>query len=151
MGVIKAEPGAPNVIPGKVTMMLEMRELSRKKMLSLHKKIKEKINLIALSTGTDIIIRSLNLDIYPALANETIQKAIEESAKELNLSYQYMPSFAGHDAQDLAKITPMGMIFVPSKDGISHSPEEFTSAQDMANGASVLLHTILSLDKRLQP
>jgi N-carbamoyl-L-amino-acid hydrolase len=57
-----------------------------------------------------------------------------------------MPSGAGHDAQDMAKITPTGMIFVPSVNGISHSPKEFTSAEDMANGASVLLHTVLAID-----
>ena len=56
---------------------------------------------------------------------------------------------AGHDAQDMALICPVGMIFVPSKGGISHSPEEFTSAEDMANGANVLLQSILALDKRM--
>ena len=61
-----------------------------------------------------------------------------------------MPSGAGHDAQDMATIVPTGMIFVPSKGGISHSPKEFTSAKDMANGANVLLHTILALDKKLK-
>jgi N-carbamoyl-L-amino-acid hydrolase len=60
-----------------------------------------------------------------------------------------MPSGAGHDAQDMARIAPTGMIFVPSKGGISHSPKEFTSAEDMANGANVLLNTILALDKKL--
>ena len=57
-----------------------------------------------------------------------------------------MPSGAGHDAQDMARIVPTGMIFVPSKDGISHSPQEYTSPGDMANGANVLLHTILQID-----
>lgn len=72
---------------------------------------------------------------------------IAASAKELGLTYKYMPSGAGHDTQDMARIAPTGMVFVPSKDGISHSPKEFTSAQDMANGASVLLQTIMKLDK----
>ena len=136
VGVISAEPGAPNVIPGKVKMMLEMRELSRDKMQSLHKQIRSKALLIADGSGTNIVFRSLNLDIYPALADKMIQDLISESARDLGLSFQYMPSFAGHDAQDMAKITSMGMIFVPSKQGISHSPQEFTSSQDMANGAS---------------
>jgi N-carbamoyl-L-amino-acid hydrolase len=57
-----------------------------------------------------------------------------------------MPSGAGHDAQDMALIAPTGMIFVPSEKGISHSPQEFTSAQDMANGASVLFNTVLEID-----
>ena len=57
-----------------------------------------------------------------------------------------MPSGAGHDAQDMTKITPTAMVFVPSVDGISHSPKEYTSPQDMANGATVLYHTILKID-----
>ena len=60
-----------------------------------------------------------------------------------------MPSGAGHDAQDMALIVPTAMIFVPSRGGISHSPREFTSAKDMANGANVLLNTILALDLEL--
>ena len=57
-----------------------------------------------------------------------------------------MPSGAGHNAQDMAKTAPIGMIFVSSAKGISHSPKEFTSAQDMANGASVLPSTVLEID-----
>ncbi len=72
---------------------------------------------------------------------------IETAARELDLSYRSMPSGAGHDAQDMAKIAPTGMIFVPSVDGISHAPNEATTAADMANGADVLLRTILAIDR----
>jgi N-carbamoyl-L-amino-acid hydrolase len=58
-----------------------------------------------------------------------------------------MPSGAGHDAQMMAQLTPMGMIFVPSVDGVSHSPKELTAWQDCANGANVLLHAVLGLDR----
>jgi N-carbamoyl-L-amino-acid hydrolase len=57
-----------------------------------------------------------------------------------------MQSGAGHDAQEMAHIAPVGMIFVPSKNGISHSPQEYSSPEDIANGANVLLRTILALD-----
>ena len=60
-----------------------------------------------------------------------------------------MPSGAGHDAQEMAVICPVGMIFVPSKNGISHSPTEYSSPQDITNGANVLLHTVLNLDRQL--
>ena len=59
-----------------------------------------------------------------------------------------MPSGAGHDAQEMARIGPVGMIFIPSKDGISHSPKEFSKPLDIENGANVLLHTLLALDGR---
>ncbi|HRW28915.1 MAG TPA: M20/M25/M40 family metallo-hydrolase, partial [Emcibacteraceae bacterium] len=83
----------------------------------------------------------------PALTDPAVRDIIEQSAKELGLSYQHMQSGAGHDAQHMAEITPTGMIFVPSRGGISHSPNEYSSPEDMANGANVLLHTILKLDQ----
>ena len=75
-----------------------------------------------------------------------MRRIIAAAAERLGLSYRLMPSGAGHDAQDMAHIAPTGMIFVPSVGGISHSPDEFTSAEDMANGANVLLQTILTID-----
>ncbi len=75
-----------------------------------------------------------------------MRRIIAAAADDLDLSFKLMPSGAGHDAQDMAHIAPIGMIFVPSVGGISHSPKEFTSAEDMANGASVLLKTVLAVD-----
>jgi len=75
-----------------------------------------------------------------------MQKKIEEAASRLELKTIRLPSGAGHDAQMMAKVGPMGMIFVPSVDGISHSPKELTHWQDCANGANVLLQTILLID-----
>jgi beta-ureidopropionase / N-carbamoyl-L-amino-acid hydrolase len=82
----------------------------------------------------------------PALADPAIQAKIETAATELGLKTMRLPSGAGHDAQMMAKIGPIGMIFVPSVDGISHSPKESTRWQDCANGANVLLQTILLID-----
>jgi N-carbamoyl-L-amino-acid hydrolase len=75
-----------------------------------------------------------------------MRRIISAVSEELGLSFKLMPSGAGHDAQDMATIAPTGMIFVPSVDGISHSPREFTSPADMANGATVLLNTVLAID-----
>lgn len=145
-GKIKAEPGAPNVIPGRVEMTLEIRDLDFDKVLSVFDMIKTSATQIERETGVGISYIPLNEDI-PAVTDKRIQGMIADSAKELSFTYKYMPSGAGHDTQDMARIAPTGMIFVPSKDGISHSPKEFTAAQDMANGASVLLRTILKIDK----
>lgn len=73
-----------------------------------------------------------------------MRRIIATAAEELGLRYRLMPSGAGHDAQDTTHIAPTGMIFVPSRDGISHSPKEYTSPEDIANGAKVLLETVLS-------
>jgi len=149
VGRIKAEPGAPNVIPGKVTASLEIRDLSSEVIQKVYEAIKEKTEEIAGAFHVSVEFLPLDTTAEPALTDTGIQNEIESSAKSLGLSYQYMPSGAGHDAQDISRFAPVGMIFVPSKGGISHSPKEFTSAEDMANGANVLLNTILSLDKKL--
>jgi beta-ureidopropionase / N-carbamoyl-L-amino-acid hydrolase len=146
VGRIKAEPGAPNVIPGKVVMSLEIRDLSAEKIQVVFEKIQEKAKQIEQQSGTTISFNALEATAVPALSDERIRKIITESAQELGFTYKLMPSGAGHDAQDIAPIAPMGMIFVPSVGGISHSPKEFTRTEDMANGAAVLLHTILKID-----
>jgi N-carbamoyl-L-amino-acid hydrolase len=150
VGRIKAEPGAPNVIPGKVITSLEIRDLSSDVIEKVYKSIKERATTIAEELNVKVSFEPLDTTANPALTAPSIQKEIENASKNLNLSHYYMPSGAGHDAQDMATIVPTGMIFVPSRGGISHSPKEFTSAKDMANGANVLLHTILALDKKLK-
>jgi N-carbamoyl-L-amino-acid hydrolase len=147
VGRIIAEPGAPNVIPGKVVMSLELRDLSAKKIDSLFEEIVGKADVIAKKTGTKISFDPIEATAVPSPTDHSIKKLIAEAAEELGLSFLFMPSGAGHDAQNMAKIAPTGMIFIPSIGGISHSPKEFTPAEDIANGANVLLHTILKIDR----
>lgn len=149
VGRIQASPGAPNVIPGQVVTSLEIRDLSLAVIEKVFNAIKNKAQEIEETSQVKIEFVPLDTTADPALTAPQIQKAIENTASGLGLSYKYMPSGAGHDAQDMATIAPTGMIFVPSKGGISHSPREFTSAPDMANGANVLLQTILALDQDL--
>lgn len=146
VGRISAEPGAPNVIPGKVTMSLELRDLSAEKIHDLFKKIRHEAQVIALESGVTVTFAPIEPASIPAPTDERMRTLIAESARELGLTYQLMPSGAGHDAQNMARIAPTGMIFVPSLGGISHSPKEFTKPEDMANGANVLLQTILKID-----
>jgi len=103
------------------------------------------VSVIATATNTKIEISELSRN-PPALADEETQRAIERSAKAYGLSTQRQPSGAGHDAQMMAQLSPMGMIFVPSVGGISHSPKELTTWQDCANGANVLLGAMFSAD-----
>ncbi len=149
VGEIQAEPGAPNVIPGKVITSLEIRDLSSDVIAQVYEAIKTKGEEIAKASDVQIEFRALDTTADPAIMTSAIQDAIGASAEKLGLTTKRLPSGAGHDAQDMAMIAPTGMIFVPSKGGISHSPKEFTSAVDMANGAYVLLQTILTLDKNL--
>jgi N-carbamoyl-L-amino-acid hydrolase len=147
VGQIRAEPGAPNVIPGKVVMSLEIRDLDAAKIESLYQSIATEAARIATSHGTPIAFREYDAALEPAPTDARIRRLIADAATDLGLKHRTMPSGAGHDAQEMTRIAPTGMIFVPSKDGISHSPKEFTSAQDMANGVNVLLRTIVAIDR----
>ncbi len=148
VGKIAAEPGAPNVIPGKVVMTLEIRDLEKSKIDLVFGKIKSSADKIAADTGTTISLAALDVTAVPAPTDPRLRKVIQEAATGLGLTTKLMPSGAGHDAQDIARIAPIGMIFVPSIGGISHSPKEFTTASDMANGASVLLQSVLRVDEK---
>lgn len=148
VGRIDAHPGAPNVIPGKVVMSLELRDLSSDKIRMLFQRIQETAERIAQESQTTIDFAPIDATAVPAPTDVRIRKLIAESAQELGLTSLHMPSGAGHDAQNMARSAPTGMIFVPSKEGVSHSPDEFTSAEGMANGAAVLLRTILKIDQK---
>jgi len=146
VGKIAALPGASNVIPGKVTVSLEVRDLSIEKVEMLFGEIQKRADKIAADSRTKISFHP-QFTIKPALSNKSLQEKINTSAKSLGLTTKFMQSGAIHDSQNMSLIGPMAMIFVPSVGGISHSPKEFTKAEDMTNGANVLLQTILSVDK----
>src|SRR5262245_10285783 len=148
VGKIQAEPGAPNVIPGKVVMSLEIRDLEKSKIDLVFEKVKESAKKIAADTGTTISFAALDVTAVPAPTDPRLRRRIQEAATDLGLTTKLMPSGAGHDAQDIARIAPIGMIFVPSIGRIMHSPRVFATASNMANGASVLLQTILKLDEK---
>ena len=147
VGKIQAHPGAPNVIPGKVKLSLEIRDLDESKIDFLFREIEKKAKIIALENETSISFSPIDISASPALMNKQIQNLIINASKDLNYSFKKMPSGAGHDAQDMAIIVPSGMIFVPSIGGISHSPKEFSSDEAIYKGANILLNTILKLDK----
>jgi N-carbamoyl-L-amino-acid hydrolase len=147
VGRIRAEPGAPNVIPGRVTLSLEIRDLAADKMELVYQAIAAEAQRIAEARQTPIGFTEIDVALSPAPTDERIRRIITEAAASLGLTVQSMPSGAGHDAQDMSHIAPIGMIFVPSKGGISHSPKEYTSPADMANGVNVLLRTILAIDR----
>jgi N-carbamoyl-L-amino-acid hydrolase len=147
VGQLQVFPNAPNVVPGLVKHTIELRDLSAEKIARLGEEIQQRAQEIALQTRTEILIRKVDHD-PPAMADPEIQKRIEEVAADLGLKTMRLPSGAGHDAQWMARLAPMGMIFVPSVGGISHSPKELSTWQDCANGANVLLQTILALDRR---
>lgn len=146
VGRIEAFPGASNVIPGAVEFSLQIRDLDADKIQHLFEVIGQEAKMVEEEMDVTITFGTSGVPA-PALTDTRLRSIIEQSTKDLGLTFQHMQSGAGHDAQHMAHFVPTGMIFVPSRGGISHSPKEYTSPQDMANGADVLLHTILKLDQ----
>ncbi len=148
VGYLKVSPGAPNVIPGQVQFPVELRDLETAKVDRMWEQIQQKF---AETDKSENVETHCNLTdrSEPAQADPKLRATVREAAKTLGLATTDLPSLAGQDAQDVARVAPMAMVFVPSKDGISHSPKEFTSWQDVGNGTEVLYRTILLLDGRL--
>ncbi|HVB31016.1 MAG TPA: Zn-dependent hydrolase [Gemmatimonadaceae bacterium] len=148
VGRIEATPGAVNAIAGLVVCSLELRDLDTAKIDSLFARIRGEARRIGESDGTTFAFADL-MTGAPAPSDPRMREAIAQSADALGLSWRAMPSGAGHDAQAMATLGPMGMIFVPSVGGISHSPREYSTPEAVVNGANVLLGALLAADREL--
>lgn len=147
VGRVEVSPGAPNVIPGRVRLSLEIRDLEMARIDALAGEMAAEGERIAGETGTAFSWAPFYLSRAAAM-DPVLQGAVERGAASLGLPSLRMPSGAGHDAQSIAAFAPAGMVFVPSRGGISHAPEEFTSPEEITRGADVLLQALLDLDTR---
>jgi len=149
IGTFSVDPGAINVVPGKATFTVDFRDPSDEGLeraeLALRRSL-DKLQNAGFSTTMECISRHCAVTFSDAICKE-----IAEAAAERSLPTLKMVSGASHDAQMLARLCPTAMIFVPSRGGISHNPEEFTDPDDLANGAEVLLGTISRLINRRIP
>jgi N-carbamoyl-L-amino-acid hydrolase len=143
VGQLNVTPNAPNVVPGMVRLTVELRDLSSQKIAKLGEEIRSRAQQIAAQTGTEIAMHP-QAHHDEALATPDVQRTIEAAATRRGLKFRHLPSGAGHDAQMMATLGPMGMIFIPSVGGISHSPKELSRWEDCARGADVLLHSVLA-------
>jgi N-carbamoyl-L-amino-acid hydrolase len=146
VGRLHVSPGAPNVIPGSVVCSLELRDLDEAVILRLYDAIRAEAARIGEATSTTFAYRELHVNA-PAPSDPRMRSLIADAAGVLGLRTRVMPSGAGHDAQAIGQLGPMGMIFIPSVRGISHSPKEFSHPADIANGANVLLRAVMAADK----
>ncbi|MCG9889860.1 MAG: Zn-dependent hydrolase [Thermosynechococcaceae cyanobacterium MS004] len=150
VGSLNVSPNAVNIVPGAVELTIDLRDLSQAHLEALIQKMKQDFEAIATATQTEITIRPV-LHVLPTLCAPAIMDTITHICQTQGLSHSLLPSRAGHDAQEIGRFTPMGMIFVPSRTGISHAEDEYTSPEQCTQGANVLLHTFLALDKLYRP
>ena len=144
VGKMDFMPGAFNIVPAQVNMSLEFRAPNEDDFNRLDSALIERAQLEAKRFGLD-----LKADFRgrhsPTPMTDSVQRAFADACDALNLTHTSLTSGAGHDGQSFANICPVGMIFVPSVDGASHAPREFTKWEDCVNGANVLLQAVLRL------
>jgi N-carbamoyl-L-amino-acid hydrolase len=144
IGNMAFSPGAFNIVPAQVDVSLEFRSSDEEKFKRMDSLLLGHAREAANRFGLELKVESLGRH-SPSLMNPHVQSLFATSCDDLGLTHTSLSSGAGHDGQSFDGVCPVGMIFVPSKDGASHSPREFTAWQDCINGAHVLLHTALRL------
>lgn len=147
VGSIKAVPNAVNVIPGSASIGLEFRDTDMEALAAAEQELRRITVQAEVDDAVDIeVIRHRFTTSVPITAE--MQALVAEAAENCDMTWEPLTSGAGHDAQAIATIAPVAMLFVPSVDGISHSSEEFSTPEDCANGAQVLLELLLLADER---
>ena len=147
VGLIQASPGAPNVVPGRVSLPIELRDLDETVVEDVIERIRGRASAIAREDGTTIRIEPFASE-GPAPTDVGLQEIIARVGGEMRWSTKRLPSGAGHDAQNVSRHNiPTGMIFVPSQNGISHNPNEWTDWDDCSRGVEALYRTVLEIDK----
>lgn len=146
VGRVSLFPGSANTIPGEARFSLDVRDTKREVLLELQDAARKALSAIARRRNLKFNFDELSW-IDPVACDRRLIHAFESAAQAGSVPYVAMPSGAAHDAQMIAAIAPVGMLFVPSKGGVSHSPHEWTDWQDIETGANVLLRTIIELNK----
>jgi N-carbamoyl-L-amino-acid hydrolase len=144
VGKVDLHPNLINVIPARATITLDVRNTDEDTLRDAEHLIDTFCFQIEQDEGVSITKRQL-ARFEPVTFDERVIALVERRAQEVDARVRRMPSGAGHDAQMLARICPSAMIFVPSKDGISHNPREHTEPDELVNGANILFRVMLDL------
>jgi N-carbamoyl-L-amino-acid hydrolase len=148
VGSIRVVPNAVNVIPGSASIGLEFRDTDMAALAAAEQELRRITDEAIVNEEVAIDVQRHRFTSSVPISAE-MQAMVAEAAENCGMTWEPLASGAGHDAQAVANIAPVAMIFVPSVDGISHSPEEYSTPQDCANGAQVLLELLLLADERL--
>jgi beta-ureidopropionase / N-carbamoyl-L-amino-acid hydrolase len=144
VGVMKVHPGAMNVVPGRVEMWVDIRGIDAEDVAATARAVREAAARIADREGTRIRLETLSTDT-PVPMDSDVIRTIEAACRRVGVAYRRMPSGAGHDAMNMAKLAPAGMIFIPCRRGVSHNPDEYAAPEDILTGIDVLTETLATL------
>ena len=147
VGQLEITPGAANVVPGAVRFPIELRDLEERMVKDIITRIRARAAQLVRETGCTVET-ARTLREHPAGMDPGLRELLFREARLAGEEALTLTSRAGHDAQNTARHgMPTAMIFVPSRGGISHAPEEWTSAADCARGADLLRRAILAVDR----
>lgn len=144
VGALKIEPGVINAVPGRAELAVDIRGTSAPSKNQVARMVKQRARAIAKQRGIGVEVLTIREE-DPVPLDKRLLRVSREVCDEKGIDYEIMPSGAGHDAMQMAKITPAGMIFVPSKRGISHNPLEWTDPRDIELGAQLLMETMIRI------
>jgi N-carbamoyl-L-amino-acid hydrolase len=142
VGAMKIEPGVINAVPGRAELAVDIRGTSARSKNQVARMVKEQARAIAKRRAIGVEVLTIREE-DPVPLDKRLLRVSRELCDAKGIDYEVMPSGAGHDAMQMAKITPAGMIFVPSKRGISHNPLEWTDPRDIALGTQLLMETMI--------
>ncbi|MBI4538411.1 MAG: Zn-dependent hydrolase [Gemmatimonadetes bacterium] len=145
VGALRVFPGAPDIVAGRVELSLDIRDMDEERIDALFRELCADAERLGGESGTAFSF-SRYYRHEPVRMHPVIRGVLDRSARELGLTTEAMVSGAGHDAQTMAKLAPAGLIFIPSVGGVSHSADEYSRPEDIANGAAVLFRSLLELD-----
>lgn len=144
VGAMKIEPGVINAVPGRAELLVDIRSTSGKSKERVTRLVKQQAQKIARKRGIGIEVVTIREE-DPVPLDKRLLQMTREICDEKRLSYEIMPSGAGHDAMQMAKITAAGMIFIPSRSGISHNPLEWSAPDDIGLGTQLLMETMIKV------
>lgn len=147
VGKLNVTPNASNVIPGRVDFSIDVRDFLYERKDELIARISAFMDEVAKKRGVTIEYKVLGNDV-PSISDPSITACIENACQELGIPYMEMVSGAYHDSMFIAQFAPVGMIFVPSVNGVSHDPSEYTEPEDLVRGVQVLTETLLALSNQ---
>jgi N-carbamoyl-L-amino-acid hydrolase len=144
VGRTRLHPDLVNVIPASAAITVDLRNTEELALQDAERRLAARAEELAAAEGVTVTRRSL-ARFEPVAFDERVVTLVERTAQRLGHPVRRLPSGAGHDAQMLARVCPTGMVFVPSRGGISHNPAEHTDLDDLGAGADVLLHVVMAL------
>ncbi|WP_240374540.1 Zn-dependent hydrolase [Bacillus piscicola] len=137
VGVLNIEPGAMNVVPGFASLQVDIRGTNVKSIQRVVHQLKSNVNSLENERNIDIKLVKLTEET-PVLLSDQVQELFKKVCKDAGVEPIILPSGAGHDAMNMAKKWPTGLLFIPCEDGLSHHPDEHANIQDIVVGTDIL-------------